>query len=122
MKSEYDTFKSEVEGQKAKNAKTEAYKKLLRDSNIAEKYIDKITRLAEIDKLELDKDGNIKDAESIKKSVETDWSDFIATEKKRGADVKTPPAGGDDEKTDTKYASDRVAKYMAERYGEIKKD
>lgn len=118
LKTEFENYKTGIENAKTKEAKENAYKSLLKEIGISEKRIDKITKLAEIDKLELDKDGKIKKSDELKKSIEEDWSEFITTEKKKGADTSTPPAGdGDDDSADTKYASDRVAKYMADRYG-----
>ena len=44
--------------------------------------------------IELDKDGNLKDAAAIKKAVEEDWGDYIPTVETKGADTKTPPTDG----------------------------
>lgn len=124
LKSEYDTYKQGVENEKTKNAKEGAYKKLLKEIGISEKRIDKITKLAELDKLELDKDGNIKKLDELKKSLTEEWSEFITTDRTKGANTSTPPKNeaGDDSSADTSVASQRVAKYMAERYGIVKKD
>lgn len=91
VKAEYDDYKKNVESEKTLNAKATAYRNLLKGIGITEKRIDKIAKLAELDKIELDKDGNIKGADDLKKSLTDEWADFIVTEKSHGADTVTPP-------------------------------
>jgi len=91
LKEEYDGYKKNVEAEKSLNAKSTAYKNLLRGIGVTEKRIDKIVKLAELDKIELDKDGNIKGADDLKKSLSEEWADFIVTEQSKGADTATPP-------------------------------
>ena len=42
-------------------------------------------------KIELDKDGKIKDVDALKTSLSTDWADFIETTEKKPAPTPTPP-------------------------------
>lgn len=122
LNTEYTSYKSGVEAEKVKASKLELYKNLLREANIGEKYIDKITRLADIDNMEIDKDGKLKDSDKLTESVKQDWAEFISVEGTKGADTKKPPKGNDDEKPDVSYAQERAAQYYANRYGVIKEE
>ena len=41
--------------------------------------------------LKLDADGKLENADELTNTIKTEWADFIATEKKEGVDVPTPP-------------------------------
>ena len=64
----------------------------MKELSISDKVIDKVVKLADIDALEI-VDGKIKDAETLSASLKTEWADFIATDKTKGGNVETPPAG-----------------------------
>ena len=90
---ELDDYKAEVAAKETKAKKTAAYRKLLKDANISEKRLDSILKLSPVDDIELDDKGEIKDAESVKKKIEEEWSDFIVKEETRGAENQNPPGG-----------------------------
>lgn len=93
LKDEYDNYKNTVETEKSNNSKKEAYKALLKEVGISEKRIDAVTKLAELDKIKLDKDGKIEGSEDLKKSLSEEWADFIVKDGKEGAGTSTPPGG-----------------------------
>ena len=68
-----------------------AYKSLLKEIGISEKRIDAVAKLAELDKIKLDKDGKIEGSDDLKKSLSEEWSDFIVKDGKEGAETSTPP-------------------------------
>lgn len=116
LKAEYDTYKADVEAKSVKAKKTEAYRKLLKDANVSEKRIDSILRVSNIDKLELDNDGALKDTENLKKSVETEWADFIVTDGTQGAQTPAPPASNGETRTPSR-AAQIAAQYVKNLYG-----
>lgn len=98
-KVKYDALKEEFEGYKkseaakaAKAVKEDAYRALLKECGVLDKRIASVVRVADLDSIELDKDGNIKDIDGLKESIKNEWSDFIPTEGTKGADVSNPPA------------------------------
>lgn len=91
LKEDFDEFKKGIETEKSNNSKTAAYKNLLKEVGISEKRIDAIAKLAELDKIKLDKDGKIEGSEDLKKSLSEEWSDFIVKTGEKGADTSTPP-------------------------------
>lgn len=90
---ELDDYKAEVAAKETKAKKTAAYRKLLKDAKVSEKRLDSILKLSPVDDIELDDKGEIKDAESVKKKIEEEWSDFIVKEETRGAENQNPPGG-----------------------------
>lgn len=119
---EFKEYKQSIEDAKAKTAKTDAYKALLKEIGIADKRIDQITKLADLDKIKFDKDGKIEGADDLKKNLSEEWSEFVQVKGTRGASTATPPKGTGDDGVDTSAAKDRVAKFMAERYGTVKEE
>lgn len=122
LKTEHDTFKKDTEAKATKAAKEAAYKKLLSDAGISTKRIDSVLKVSAeaIDKIVLDKDGNITDADKLTESVKTEWADFISTQHEEGAPVPKPPVntgGGDSGKPSR--AAELAAKYNAEHYGKV---
>lgn len=99
LKEDFDEYKKGIETEKSNNSKKEAYKAVLKEIGISEKRIDAVTKLAELDKIKLDKEGKIEGVEDLKKTLAEEWSDFIVTEGKEGADTATPPASGPVKKT-----------------------
>lgn len=117
VKGEYDTYKSDVETKAVKSAKEAAYKQLLLDAGISDKRIASVLKVSDIDGVELDKDGKIKDADKITDNVKTEWADFIVKKQEKGADVSNPPANNGGEIKKPNMAAEMAAKYYAEHYG-----
>ena len=103
-KAAHDALKADIAAKETKKAKTDAYRELLKGANIDEKRIATILRAEAptIDKIELDADGKIKNAEQYTQSIKSDWADFIVTQSAKGANTATPPANGGTATTKTK--------------------
>lgn len=92
LKEEYDAFKKDVNAKENKSKKSDAYKNLLKEAGVSEKRLDAVLRVSDVDKLEFDEEGNLKDKDELIRSIKEEWSDFIQTEQKKGVDTPTPPA------------------------------
>ena len=103
-KAAHDALKADIAAKETKQAKTDAYRELLKGANIDEKRIATILRAEAptIDKIELDVDGKIKNAEQYTANIKSDWADFIVTQSAKGANTATPPANGGAATTKTK--------------------
>ena len=93
LQQQFDDYKADVTAKETKAKKTAAYRKLLKDAKVSEKRLDSILKLSPVDDIELDDNGEIKDAADVKKKIEEEWSDFIVTEETHGADSNNPPGG-----------------------------
>lgn len=94
MKAEYDKYKADVSAKETKAAKEKAYKAMLKGLGISDKRIESILKVTDLGKIEIDKDGALKDKDTHEKAAKEEWSEFIPTKGQQGADTKTPPANG----------------------------
>lgn len=96
LKAEFDTYKSNIEAKEARSAKEKAYRNLLETAKVDGKYHDILVKAAreDIDGIEIDKDGNIKNADKLTEKIKTDCSGFIVSETETGANTPNPPANG----------------------------
>ena len=92
LKDEFNTYKSDQTAKETRSAKERAYRELLKAAGVTEKRIDSVVRVSDLDGLELDDKGAIKDADKLTESIKTEWADFIPTTTTQGAQTATPPA------------------------------
>ena len=92
LKEEFDAFKKDQTAKETKAAKADAYKALLKECGVAEKRIDAVLKVTDLDSLELEEDGKFKNAADLRKSVKEEWADFIQTDSTKGANPANPPA------------------------------
>lgn len=92
VKEEFDEYKQEQKKKESRAAKESAYRDLLKTAGISEKRIDAVLRVSDVESVELDEHGAIKDADRLTAAIKAEWSDFIVTTQTRGADTPTPPA------------------------------
>ena len=93
VKKEFDDYKAAQTAKDTKAAKESAYRALLKEAGVAERRIDAVLRVTDLDKIELE-DGKIKGADDVKNTIKTEWAEFIAVTGQAGADMAKPPAGG----------------------------
>lgn len=89
---EFDEYKKGVEEKELKRSKSTAYKQVLKELNAS--HVDSILKASqsELEKIELDENGKIKDVDKLKESIKKEWADFIVAEGQQGAKTATPPA------------------------------
>jgi len=93
LKEDFDNYKKEIQTEKSNTDKRSAYKALLKEIGIADKRIDAVAKLVDLEKIKLDKDGKIEGVEDLKKSLSEEWADFIVKSGTQGASTATPPSG-----------------------------
>lgn len=92
LKEDFDTFKKEVTAKETRSKKEAAYRKLLKEAGVSEKRIDAVLKVSDVDAIEFDEDGKVKDADAITKGIKEEWADFIQSTKTEGANVSNPPS------------------------------
>lgn len=99
---DYKAQQTQKDTHAAKEAK---FRELLKTAGVLDKYADRVVRLSgeDIDKLELDEKGEVKDAKKHADSLKADWGDFVATTTTTGARVDTPPTN-----TGSKMTKDQI--------------
>ena len=98
-------YKAQQTQRDANAAKEAKFRELLKSAGVLDKYADRVVRLSgeDIDKLELDDKGEVKDAKKHADSLKNDWGDFVATTTTTGAKVDTPPTN-----TGSKMTKDQI--------------
>ena len=95
----FETYKNSQTAKETKQAKESAYKALLNEAGISAKIHDKLLKIADLDGLEIDKDGKIKDSESLAETLKTDWAEFVEVKNQTGAKTPNPPITSGNAKT-----------------------
>lgn len=91
LKAEIAKLKNEAAVKETREAKEKALREILAKVGISEKHTNSIIRVMELEKIELDKDGKIKDAEKIENDVKAEFGDFIAVVGDKKHTPDTPP-------------------------------
>lgn len=95
VQAEFDSYRQQVEQDKLRGRKATALDKLLRDAGVVkDSFRTTLGRTWDMDKIELDDAGGIKDAAALMETVKRDYGDFIATTTTTGTSPVTPPQGG----------------------------
>lgn len=122
LQTEFNNYKDTEEKAKTAEKKKSAYREILKKAGVSEKRFDAILRITDLDKIELDDKGEIKDGKTVEDSVKKEWQEFIVKSGVKGAETATPP-GGDGTEGRTPSRAAMVAKrYYANVYGEPKKE
>lgn len=90
----FEKYKSEIAAKETRAAKETALKAYFEKNNIVGKNQAIAMRgiKSELDGIELDEKGNIKDTASLDELVKGDYAGLISTTKTEGAHTSTPPA------------------------------
>lgn len=91
IKEEFDGYKSEQQKKESRAAKEKAYRAILQEAGVSEKRLESVLRVSDVDGVELDDKGAIKDADKLMESIKSEWADFITTTETRGANTSNPP-------------------------------
>lgn len=91
VKKEFDDYKAEQTKKETREAKEKAYREILKDAEVSEKRIDAIIKVTDLDSIELDEKGKVKDADKHKENVKKEWADFIVKTKTDTVKTDTPP-------------------------------
>lgn len=93
LKEDFDAYKTAQANKEAHAKKESAYKELLRQVGISEKRINSVLKVSDVDAIEFDDEGKVKEADTLKKSIGEEWADFIVTTETKGVQTATPPTG-----------------------------
>ena len=108
----FEDYKAEQTTKESRKTKETAYRALLKAAGMAEKYIDRVIKVTDIDALEMD-GGKIKDEAPQTETIKKEWAEFISTTTTTGAATATPPANTTNNGTDLGSLS--MEEYIAAR-------
>ena len=90
LEQEYKDYKADITSKETIAAKRSALEELAKDI-LSENGVKKALKYTDIGSYELDEDGKLVDADKHIADLKEEWSDYVKTEDKRGADTSTPP-------------------------------
>lgn len=93
LKEDFENFKKEQTAKETHARKESAYRNILQEAGVSEKRINAVLKVSDVDAIELDDEGKVKEADTLKKSISEEWADFIVTTETKGATTATPPTG-----------------------------
>ena len=99
-------YKAQQTQKDTRAEKVAAYKQMLKDNGVYEKYFDRVVKMtgADIDALELDENGKAKNAKKFMDDLKDEvWGNFVFNTKTEGAKVDTPPTN-----TGSKMTKDQI--------------
>lgn len=95
VQKEFDDYKAGVERDKTNAKKSAALTAAFEQAGVKREAFRKaMLRGWDMDKVELDDNGAIKDMDGLKATVEKDYADFIATSEDKPLPSNNPPSGG----------------------------
>lgn len=92
LKKDFDDYKEEQQKKEITAKKKSAYKGLLKDAGISASRIDAVLKVSDVDGIEFDDEGKIKDSDKLVENIKKEWADFIVKSTEKGAQVGNPPA------------------------------
>jgi hypothetical protein len=92
LKEDFEDYKNQQTAKETKANKEAAYKVLLENAGVAPKRIAAILKVTDLDSVELDDSGNVKDADKHTKAIKEEWADFIQTISTKGTTTANPPS------------------------------
>lgn len=90
-KTAHDKTKSDYEAKETAAKVKDAYRALLKEAGVADKYLNTALKATNLAEMKLGKDGKLENADTLTESAKTEWADFIQTTTTQGATVTTPP-------------------------------
>lgn len=115
LKKEYEDYKNDIDAKATKAKVTDAYKAVLKEAKIADKYVNVILKATDLSKFKLAEDGTLEDAkEAVNKAAE-EWAEFVETTSAKGKKTENPPqnTGGGMSKADILKIKDRNERQKA---------
>lgn len=95
VQAEFDAYKQQVEASQLAGKKRDALDALFKANGVQrDTFRAAMLKAWNLDSVELDENGAVKDPDSIVNTIKTDYADFVATTQTTGVPHATPPAGG----------------------------
>lgn len=92
LKQDFEQFKNDQAAKEKRSMKESAYRSLLKQSGVSDKRVESVLRVTDLESVELNDDGTLKNSDKIIESIKSDWSDFIVSEQTQGAKTSNPPS------------------------------
>ncbi len=89
--SDFEAYKNEQAAKEMQTAKERAFREIIGAAGISDKRANAVLRVSDLNDLELDENGAVKNGDILIQKLKEEFSDFVVVTTERGADVMTPP-------------------------------
>lgn len=113
----FSDYKSEQTLAATRTKKERAYRALLKEVGISDKFKDRAMKGVSLDQYELDENGKFVDAEKLTNSIKKEWGDCIVTEETVGATTPNPQGRSNEQAKGPSRAAEVYAKYHNDLFG-----
>ena len=114
LKQEFEDYKAEVAGKELLETKKAALTKIAKDAGLSENGVAKAVKYSDFEKIQLDKDGAVKNPSDLIKSLREEWPEYVQTKGTQGAETGNPPkgSGGSVKTRDEIYKRDESGRFL----------
>lgn len=118
IQKDFDDYKAEVQARETKSKKESALRKVAKDAGLTDAGIAKAVKYQDFTKIELDDNGEIKDAKDLMKSLKEEWPEHLIKDGAHGANTPTPPGGNGGGDSGNSRAAQLYKEHYATLYGQ----
>lgn len=91
---DFEDFKRKTAEDAEASKVRSAYRKMLIEEKIGEKWLDRVMESTDFSGMKLDENGNLADSDKLKDALDKKWGDVKTTVSTVGAKVENPPHNG----------------------------
>lgn len=124
LQAEFEQYKAEIQAKESKAAKEKAARAWYESKGISGKALSVAMRGsgAEVEALELDEGGKIKDSSALDALIQGDFAGLVRNTETQGAQTAHPPAGQSGGEQPRSRGAELYAAYHSSRYGDRKEN
>ena len=90
LKEDFEAYKQQQSEKESRAKKEKAYRDLLQEVGVSEKRINSVLKVSDVDAIEFDDEGNVTNADVLKKDIGEEWADFVVKKDTVGANTPNP--------------------------------
>lgn len=110
----FEKYRAEVKAEADLGKTKDAYRRMLADEKISNKWVEPIVRMEDFSGMTLDENGNLADADKLRQMIREKYPEYIATERTEHEKIATPPEvkGGAKLTRDDIFKRDERGRYV----------
>lgn len=87
----FEKYKADVKAEADLGKTKDAYRKMLAEEKISNRWVEPIIRMEDFSGMTLDENGNLSNADQLRKAIREKYPEYIVTERTEHEKIATPP-------------------------------
>lgn len=110
----FEKYKADVKAEADLGKTKDAYRKMLAEEKISNRWVEPIIRMEDFSGMTLDENGNLSNADQLRKAIREKYPEYIVTERTEHEKIATPPEvkGGAKLTRDDIFKRDERGRYI----------